>query len=75
MRRVVSNTAGDDAVTLPRIVPVRAGAATSGASWLGLRRTDATILRGVDRLPLLAGFLGLALLLAALAGMWAREGR
>ena len=71
VRRVVDG----DAVTLPRIVPVRAGAATSGASWLGLRRTDATVLRGVDRLPLFAGFLGLALLLVALAGMWAREGR
>ena len=60
---------------LPRIVPVRAGAATSGSNWLGLRRTEATVLRGVDRLPLFAGFLGLALLLGFLAAMWAREGR
>ena len=71
----VRRIASGDGVAIPRIVPVRAGAATSGASWIGLRRTEATVLRGVDRLPLFAGFLGLALLLGALAAMWAREGR
>ena len=63
------------AVDVPRIVPVRAGAATSGNGWIGLRQTDATVLRGVDRMPLFAGFLGLALLLGMVAAMWYREGR
>ena len=60
---------------LPRILPVRAGAPTTGSGWIGLERTGETVLRGVDRLPLLGGFLGLALLLAALGGLWWREGR
>ena len=60
---------------LPRILPVRAGAPTTGSGWIGLERTGESVLRGVDRLPLLGGFLGLALLLAALGGLWWREGR
>ena len=71
VRRVVNG----EAVQVPRIVPVRPNASTKGSSWIGLRRTEATILRGVDRLPLFAGFLGLALLLGAFAATWAREGR
>ena len=60
--------------SLPRIVPV-SGSTTSGNGWIGLRETGASVLKGVDRVPLFAGFLGLALLLMALAGMWYREGR
>ena len=73
---VVRLASGDDrTLVMPRIVPVQAGAAAAGRGWIGLRETEATVLRGVDRLSLFAGFLGLALLLGALAAMWAREGR
>lgn len=72
----------DPAGSLPRIVPVRGTASTGSggsggenASWLGLRSTDASVLKGITQVPLLAGFLGLGLLLLALSGMWAREGR
>jgi hypothetical protein len=37
--------------------------------------TEASVLRGVSRLPLFAGFLGLAILLGAVSAMWYREGR
>jgi hypothetical protein len=61
---------------LPRIVPIRSsGGALSGSDWLGVRMTAASVLRGVDRLPLFAGFLGLAILLSILAATWYREGR
>ena len=59
----------------PRIIPVGANSTTSGNGWIGLRNTNATLLRGVDTLPLFSGLLGLAILLLAVAGMWAREGR
>ncbi len=60
---------------LPRIVSVRAGGNYAGAGWLGVRMTDANVLKGIDRIPLFAGFLGLALILGALAATWYREGR
>ncbi len=83
LQDIVSQTDGtisrlartDVAATLPRVVPVRANGAASGNGWIGLRTTDATVLRGIDRLPLFAGFLGLGILLMLLAGTWAREGR
>jgi hypothetical protein len=62
-------------LTLPRIVPVRSRGTLSGSDWIGIRMTEASVLRGVDRLPLFAGFLGLALLLGTLAATWYREGR
>ena len=62
-------------VALPGIVPVRVGGEASGRDWIGLRTTGDSVLRSVDRLPLFAGFFGLAALLLALGSMWYREGR
>lgn len=59
----------------PRILPVRTGANASGKGWIGLNNTNASVLKGIDRIPLFSGLLGLALLLFALTGMWLREGR
>ena len=66
---------GGEASDLPRIVPVRGSGSTGGNGWMGLRATEASILKGVIQIPLLAGFLGLGVLLLMLSGMWAREGR
>ena len=62
-------------VSLPGIVPVRAGAMASGSDWIGLRTTGDSILKSVSRVPLFGGFLGLGLLLLAMGSMWYREGR
>ena len=69
-------TAGVTGVNLPNIVPVRANATVAaGRDWIGLRTTNDSVLKSVSRVPLFAGFLGLALLLIAIGSMWYREGR
>jgi hypothetical protein len=68
----MSDSSGE--ISLPRIVPIRSGGAMSGDDWIGIRRTEASVLRGVERMPLLAGLLGLAILLGTLAATWYREG-
>jgi len=73
MIRRVEN--GTDGVSIPRIVPVGINGPYSGNGWLGLKTTNASILKGITHLPLFAGFFGLTLLLAGLSFMWAREGR
>ena len=60
---------------MPRVVPVSGRANADGRDWIGLKTTDETVLRGVDRTPLFGGFLGLAVLLLALSATWYREGR
>ncbi len=59
----------------PRVLMRTDGRSMAGGDWLGLRRSEASELVGIDRVPLFAGFLGLALLLAAVSGTWYREGR
>jgi hypothetical protein len=61
--------------SIPRISPVSSRAPASGRDWIGLRRSDATVLKSIDQLPLLGGLLGLALLVGAFATLWYREAR
>ena len=75
VRRLTPSAALGSDVTLPSIVPVRSAGAASGSDWIGLRTTDDSVLKAVDRVPLFGGFLGLALLLFAMGAMWYREGR
>ncbi|MGI9402073.1 MAG: hypothetical protein ACR2O0_12515, partial [Rhizobiaceae bacterium] len=60
---------------VPRIVPIRVGANASGQGWIGLENTKSSLLRGVNRISLFSGLLGLALLLSVVSAMWLREGR
>jgi hypothetical protein len=60
---------------VPRIVAVRSGDTYQGDDWIGLKMSDASVVRGIGVLPVFAGMLGLLLLLGSLAGTWAREGR
>ncbi len=60
---------------VPNIVPVRGSAEVSGSNWMGLRTTNDSVLRSVNRVPLFGGFLGLGVLLLAVGSMWYREGR
>ncbi|MBI1619913.1 hypothetical protein [Aquamicrobium zhengzhouense] len=72
-RRLAKTLTGN--VSVPGIVPVREGAVTSGRDWIGLRTTSDSVLKSVSRVPLFAGFFGLAALLLAFGAMWYREGR
>ncbi len=71
-------------LNLPRIVPVRSTVTMSGNDWIGIHQTEATVLTGVNRIPLFYGFVGLFGVaglfgLLALIGLpfatWIREGR
>ena len=71
----VRRLGGLTGISLPGIVPVRSAGDASGRDWIGLRTTSDSVLKAVRRVPLFAGFFGLALLLLALGSMWYREGR
>jgi hypothetical protein len=58
---------------IPRISAVSSRAPAAGRGWIGLRRSEETVLRSIDQLPLLGGLLGLALLVGAFSALWYRE--
>jgi len=60
---------------IPRVIATSQNGTSKGNGWIGLPRTEASVLNGVFQLPLFTGLIGLALLLLALAGTWYREGR
>ncbi len=60
---------------VPRIVAVRSGDTYAGSDWIGLKMSEASVIRGIGVLPVFSGLIGLLLLLGSLAGTWAREGR
>ncbi len=62
-------------IAIPRISAVSERAPAAGKGWIGLRRSQATVLTSVDRIPLLSGLLGLTLLIGGFAALWYREGR
>jgi hypothetical protein len=71
--RRVADASG--ALDMPPILPVRGTVRVADDDRLSLRMTDETVLKGINSLPLFAGFLGLGLLLLALSATWHREGR
>ena len=71
----VVRIADGGSLSLPRVLPMHAATSLHGSDWMGLKTSEASVLRGVRALPLLAGLAGLGLLLAALTAAWYREGR
>lgn len=69
-RRLMQN----GALALPRLVDIRAGGRYAGSDYIGLRPTEASVLKGVTVTPMGLGFLGLGLLLLPLIGAWLAEG-
>ena len=66
---------------VPRIVPIRSGGTVSGSDWIGIRMTEASVLKGIIRIPIFGGYAGPAAFLALLVLLllpgltWFREGR
>ena len=74
-RGLVTRVASGDGITIPDILPVSGEVRVSDPNRMVIRMTDETVLRGINTLPLFAGFAGLSVLLFAMAAMWWREGR
>ena len=72
-RRIGTSGVGD--VTMPRIAALRQASMFGGSDWIGIRRTDASVVRGVQVTPLAIGIIGLLCLLALFLLVWAWEGR
>jgi hypothetical protein len=64
-----------DGSALPELRRVAVGRDTAGAGWIGLRRNQDHTVTGITAVPLLPGWLALALLLGAALLAWRREGR
>ncbi len=60
---------------LPSMRRVLPGRDTAGEGWMGLRRNGASVVTGVQRVPLMSALVFLALALGALGAAWWREGR
>lgn len=60
---------------VPRVLLRDPGAPMVGPDWIGLSASRASVLEGLDRLPLGEGLLALALVLGLFSGAWWREGR
>ena len=79
--RIARMADADGDPDVPRIVPIRSGGTMSGSDWIGVRMTEANVLKGIVRIPLFGGYAGPAAFLALLALLilpgltWFREGR
>jgi hypothetical protein len=60
---------------VPTVRSIDAASSYGGEGWIGLKRSEASVVRGISVIPLFAGLIGLALLLGSVAMLWAREGR
>ncbi|MBV9702699.1 MAG: hypothetical protein JO163_08225 [Methylobacteriaceae bacterium] len=71
VRRV---SAGGDNVIVPRLVAMRAAPVYGGSDFIAIKRTDASVVRGVAVVPLGTGLIALLVLLGAIVLAWAYEG-
>jgi uncharacterized membrane protein len=62
-------------LTVPRIIDIRSGTRFAGNDFIGLKPSEAYVVKGAGMTPLALGFLGLALLLGSIILSWLREGR
>lgn len=63
-----------DSLVIPKFADIRSGSKYAGEDYMGLRPTQASLLKGVSVMPLGLGMIGLALLLLPLILTWGAEG-
>ena len=73
MRRLAKGA--DDPIAMPRLLSMHESPVYGGGDFIGVKRTESSVLIGVSRMALAQDFLGLAALLGALIWVWFREGR
>ncbi len=73
VRRI--GTGRGDEIAMPRLVAMHEASSYAGGDYIGLRRTDSSVVRGVGVLPLAIGFIGLLALLGSSVLAWMVEGR
>ncbi|MCA0399378.1 MAG: hypothetical protein LCH38_01025 [Proteobacteria bacterium] len=71
----VRRMAANGNVEVPRLADIRTGSVFSGPDYIGLKPTEASVLKGLSITPFGLGLLGLLLLLLPLIGTWLAEGR
>ncbi|MFM9976047.1 MAG: hypothetical protein ACKVON_15920 [Beijerinckiaceae bacterium] len=62
-------------ITIPRIVDIRSGGRFAGTDYIGLKPSEAYVVKGAGLTPIALGLLGLLLLLGGTILTWLREGR
>jgi hypothetical protein len=72
-RRLSRDASG--AIFVPRLVALRDANVYGGGDWLGVKRTGASTLTGVEVAPLGLGLWAMLALLGAVVAVWWREGR
>ena len=66
---------GEGAVATPRVASVRDSSVYGGADWIGVRRTNAHVVRAIGVAPLALGLAALIVLLCGFLTTWFAEGR
>jgi hypothetical protein len=73
IRRI--GTGAGSVIAMPRLVAMHEAPSYGGSDFIGLKRTDSSVVRGVGVLPLAVGFIGLLALLGSSVLAWVVEGR
>jgi hypothetical protein len=73
VRRLSKDASGE--IALPRVVEMRDASMFGGADYIGIKRTGASTLKGVEVAPLAIGPWAMLALLGAIVFAWAWEGR
>ena len=73
VRRIGSGK--ESGIELPRLVSMREANVYGGSDYVGVKRTNASVVTGIGVAPLALGFLGLLVLLGSVIAGWLAEGR